>query len=77
MNEVVGFLALVIPAMVPFVLAAQGTILSGRAGVFNVSQEGVMVLGASVGFLASFTLGGNTIGLLVAAAAGGLVGLIL
>ena len=37
MNEVVGFLALVIPAMVPFVLAAQGTILSGRAGVFNVS----------------------------------------
>ncbi|WP_293780974.1 ABC transporter permease [uncultured Aeromicrobium sp.] len=77
MNEVVGFVALVIPAMVPFVLAAQGTILSGRAGVFNVSQEGVMVLGASVGFLASFTLGGNTVGLLVAAAAGGLVGLVL
>lgn len=77
MNEIVGFLALVIPAMVPFVLAAQGTILSGRAGVFNVSQEGVMVLGAAVGFLASFRMGGNLVGLLVAAAAGALVGLIL
>ena len=77
MTEVVDFVALMIPAMVPFLLAAQGTVLSGRAGIFNVSQEGVMVLGASVGFLVSFEIGSNTVGLLVAAAVGGLFGLIL
>lgn len=77
MNEVVDFIALMIPAMVPFLLAAQGTVLSGRAGIFNVSQEGVMVLGASVGFLASFQVGSNLVGLLVAAAVGGLFGLVL
>lgn len=77
MNEVVDFVALMIPAMVPFLLAAQGTVLSGRAGIFNVSQEGVMVLGASVGFLVSFEIGSNTVGLLVAAAVGGLFGLVL
>lgn len=77
MNEIVDFIALIIPAMVPFLLAAQGTVLSGRAGIFNVSQEGVMVLGASVGFLASFEVGSNTVGLLVAAAVGGLFGLVL
>lgn len=77
MNEIVDFIALMIPAMVPFLLAAQGTVLSGRAGIFNVSQEGVMVLGASVGFLASFEVGSNTVGLLIAAAVGGLFGLVL
>ncbi|HLR85644.1 MAG TPA: ABC transporter permease [Nocardioidaceae bacterium] len=77
MNEVVDFVALMIPAMVPFLLAAQGTALSGRAGIFNVSQEGVMVLGASVGFLVSFEMGSNTAGLFVAAAVGGLFGLVL
>jgi len=77
MNEVTDFLALVIPAMVPFLLAAQGTVLSGRAGVFNVSQEGLMVLGAAVGFLVSFEVGSNLVGLLAAAAIGGLFGLVL
>ena len=40
------FLMLTITAMVPFVFVAQGTMLSGRAGIFNVSQEGLMLLGA-------------------------------
>lgn len=71
------FLALMIPAMVPFLLAAQGTILSGRAGVFNVAQEGVMVLGASVGFLVSLKMDGNLNGLVAAAIVGGIFGLIL
>lgn len=77
MNEVVEFMALMVPAMVPFLLAAQGTVLSGRAGIFNVSQEGMMVLGASVGFLVSFKVGSNTVGLLAALAIGALFGLIL
>jgi len=76
MNTVTDFFALLIPAMVPFLLAAQGTVLSGRAGLFNVSQEGLMVLGASVGFLVSYQLGSNTAGLLAALAVGALFGLV-
>ena len=70
MNEVIPFLQLVVTAMVPYILAAQGTMLAGRAGVFNVAQEGVMMLGASVGFLVSLKMGGNPAGLLVAALVG-------
>ena len=40
MSEVVPFLQLMVTAMVPFILAAQGTMLGGRAGIFNVAQEG-------------------------------------
>ncbi len=77
MNELAGFLGLVVTAMVPFILAAQGTALSGHAGVFNVSQEGMMVLGASVGFLVSLQLGSNAAGLFAAGAAGAVFGAIL
>ena len=74
MNEAVSFLQLVVTAMVPFILAAQGTMLAGRAGVFNVAQEGVMMLGASVGFLVSLKMGGNPVGLLFAALVGAAFG---
>lgn len=77
MNEVVDYLQLVVAAMVPYILVAQGTMLSGRAGVFNVAQEGLMVLGAAVGFLVSLKLGGNLVGLLAAAAAGAALGFVL
>jgi ABC-type uncharacterized transport system permease subunit len=77
MNEVVPFLQLMVTAMVPFILAAQGTMISGRAGIFNVAQEGMMVLGASVGFLVSLKVGGNLIGLVAAALAGAAFGLVL
>lgn len=76
MNALTDFFALMIPAMVPFLLAALGTVLSGRAGLFNVSQEGLMVLGASVGFLVSFKVESNALGLLAALAIGGTFGLV-
>lgn len=71
------FLTLLVPMWVVFTLAAQGTLLSGRAGVFNVTQEGVMALGASVGFVAAFKLDSNLAGLLLAFAVSALVGLVL
>ena len=77
MNEITEFLTLMIPAMVPFLLAAQGTVLSGRTGVFNVSQEGMMVLGAAVGFLVSYKSGSNAFGMLAAFALAALFGLVL
>ncbi len=71
------FIALTVTAMVPFILVAQGTMLSGRAGIFNVSQEGMMLLGASVGFLISLKTGSNLAGLVAAAVAGAVFGAVL
>ncbi|CAN7238145.1 ABC transporter permease [Knoellia sp. LjRoot47] len=71
------FLTLTITAMVPFLFVAQGTMLSGRAGIFNVAQEGLMLLGAAVGYIISLKAGGNVVGLIAAALAGALVGFVL
>jgi general nucleoside transport system permease protein len=76
-NELVDFLGLVVTAMIPFILVSQGTLLGGRAGIFNVSQEGMMVLGAAVGFLVSLQVGSNAVGLLVAGLAGAMFGFVL
>jgi general nucleoside transport system permease protein len=68
---------LTVVAMVPYLLASLGTMLGGLTGVFSVAQEGVMVLGASVGFLVSYGVGSNTVGILAAAAVGAVFGLLL
>jgi len=74
----VAFSKLVMLTLVPYVFASQGTMLSGRAGVFNVSQEGIMLAGASVGFLGAYLSGGNLLyGALLAMVMGGLFGLVL
>jgi len=78
MDSLVTFLRLTLLSMVPFVLASQGTMLGGRTGVFNVAQEGIMLVGASVGFIVSYITDGNiTVGILAAMAVGGLFGLAL
>ena len=64
-------------ASVPYILAAQGTMLPGRAGLFFVSQEAIMMVGASVGFLVSYHLGSLFLGMVAAMIAGGVFGLVL
>ncbi len=76
-STITDFLKLTFLSMVPFVLASQGTMLGGRTGVFNVAQEGIMLVGAAVGFLVSYLTGSNFVGALVAMLVGGLFGLIL
>jgi len=76
-STITEFLKLTFLSMVPFVLASQGTMLGGRTGVFNVAQEGIMLVGASVGFLVSYLSGSNFIGALAAMLVGGLFSLIL
>lgn len=62
----------------PYVLASQGTMLAGRAGIFNVAQEGIMLVGASVGFLGAYFSGGHLFqGMVLAMAVAGLFGLAL
>ena len=77
MSEFESLAQLTVVAMVPYLLASLGTMLGGLTGVFSVAQEGVMVLGASVGFLVSYGVGSNTVGILAAAAVGALFGLLL
>lgn len=74
---IVDFLRLVLLSMVPFVLAGQGTMLGGRTGVFNVAQEGMMLVGASVGFLVSYYSGSLLLGVIVAMLSGAIFGLAL
>ena len=77
MDIAVDFLRLVLLSMVPLVLAGQGTMLGGRTGVFNVAQEGVMLVGASLGFLVSFYSGSIFLGMLAAMLSGAIFGLAL
>jgi len=71
------FLKLTFLSMVPFILAGQGTMLGGRTGVFNVAQEGIMLTGASVGFLVGYLSKSVFLGALSAMLVGGVFGLIL
>ncbi len=75
--QFVGFARLVVLTIVPFVLAGQGTMLGGRTGLFNVAQEGIMLLGASLGFLGAYMYGGLGYGVLIAVLAGAIAGLAL
>ena len=77
MDNVINFLRLVLLSMVPFILAGQGTMLGGRTGVFNVAQEGMMLVGASIGFLVSYSTGSLFLGMIVAMISGCLFGLAL
>ena len=60
----------------PIILAAIGGALCNRAGVLNLALEGKMLLGAFLGLLAAFFLKSSTLGVLVAALAGGAMGAI-
>jgi len=68
---------LILLTMVPFVLAGQGTMIGGRTGVFNVAQEGIMLVCASVGFLVSYYSNSLLVGVIAAMVLGGIFGLAL
>lgn len=59
-----------------FTIAALGELIDQRSGILNVGIEGVMLFGATLGFMAAQTTGNYLIGFLVAIAIGGLLGLL-
>lgn len=75
--QLTNFLKLIFLYMVPFVLASQGTMLSGRTGLFIVAQEGIMLFGSAVGFLVSYSTGNIILGMLAALGCGAIFGLAL
>lgn len=60
----------VVRASIPILLAALGGLVCERAGVFQISLEGMMLLGAFTGVAASYASGNAYLGVLAAMAAG-------
>ncbi len=59
-----------------FTIAALGEIIGQRAGILNVGMEGVMLFGATIGFMVTKTSGNYLLGFLAGIAIGGLIGLL-
>ena len=60
----------IIVAATPLLLAAIGELVTERAGVLNLGVEGMMIIGALVGFAVTFSSGNPWIGMVAAIAAG-------
>ena len=70
------FIARSLEASSILAFAALGELIDQRSGVLNVGIEGVMLFGATLGFMATKTTESYVIGLLVAVGIGGLLGLL-
>jgi ABC-type uncharacterized transport system permease subunit len=66
-------LGTIVTAATPLALAALGELVTERAGILNLGVEGMMIMGAAVGFAAAFQTGS----LMVGAIAGMLAGMAL
>ncbi|RZT05784.1 simple sugar transport system permease protein [Duganella sp. CF402] len=72
----IAFLASTAGAATPLVVASMGELVTERSGVLNLGLEGMMLVGAVVGFGVTLTSGSMTIGLLAAMAAGMLMAMV-
>lgn len=59
-----------------FTLAALGELIGQRSGILNVGIEGVMLFGATLGFMAAQSTGSYALGFLAGVAIGALLGLL-
>lgn len=76
LQTVLATLAATIKAGTPLLYVTLGEILAERSGVLNLGLEGMMLIGAMVGYLICFITGNYWFGALVATLAGGAVALI-
>jgi general nucleoside transport system permease protein len=70
------FLIRSLDASTIFLIAGLGELIGQRSGIINVGIEGVMLFGATLGFITAQTTGSYLLGFLVAIAIGGLLGLL-
>lgn len=73
MTAIEFILAGMLAAATPFLLAALGELVAERSGVLNLGVEGMMALGAAVGFITVYSGGGHVLGFVF----GGLSGMAL
>ncbi len=68
--------AAVLRIATPLIFGVLGALLCERAGVLNLGIEGIMTMGAMAGWLTVYLGGDLWMGLVIAAASGGLMGLL-
>jgi simple sugar transport system permease protein len=73
----IGLLAATLRVATPLIFGTLGELFCERAGILNLGIEGIMFLGAFVGFAVAFTTGSLGLGLLAAILAGILAGLLM
>lgn len=72
-----GLLHLAVLMSAPLLLAALGELIIERSGILNVAIEGMMSVGAGVGFLVAYFTNNLLLGALIAMASTALMGLLL
>lgn len=72
-----ALLSSVVRALIPILLAALGGLVCERAGVFQISLEGLMLVGAFFAVAGSFFAGSATAGVVTAMVVGALLSLVL
>jgi simple sugar transport system permease protein len=70
------FFARSLNASTIFTIAALGELIGQRSGILNVGIEGVMLFGATLGFIVAKSTGSYLLGFLAAIAVGGLIALL-
>ena len=71
-----GLWAAVLRIATPLIFGTLGALLCERAGVLNLGIEGIMTFGAMIGWLSVYHVADLWTGLLIAAIAGGIFGLL-
>lgn len=70
--DMVDMLARMVRLATPIALGAMAGILCERSGVTNIAIEGLMLMGACVGFIAALLTGNTWLGVMAAIGAGGI-----
>lgn len=70
MSMAEAIIVTIIIASTPLLLAALGELVAERSGVLNLGVEGMMIMGAVAGFIATYETGQPIFGILAAIAAG-------
>ena len=73
MDSAVAFLAVLVRSGAGLLPATLGAIVTEKAGATNLGVEGVMLVGAMAGYAVAFNTGDPVLGVLAAAAAGGVL----
>jgi len=73
MNELTAILVSTVLSATPLLLAAAGELVTEKSGVLNLGVEGMMIVGAVVGFGVELDSGSAVAGFAAAAAAGALL----
>src|SRR4249920_1795014 len=73
----VSFFAAIIRIATPLILATLGELINERSGVLNLGIEGIMLLGAMVGFTTTYFTGELWLGAAAAVATGAGAGLVM